>query len=182
MSETYFYTLKNGMKVVYSPLNVNTVTCCLRGLAGSSYEKQEEIGAAHTLEHLVTYGSKSFPTSYELQNTVLKNGGRITATTSRDDVAFLTKTLTTNFTDGLVFLSEIFLKPLLFEIDLDNAKRTIFQEILQNVENPSKHIGRISYKNLFQNQRFTHFNTGSINQFYKLKLIHIINFYINPQR
>ncbi|MBP7928185.1 insulinase family protein [Patescibacteria group bacterium] len=170
-------TLENGLKVVYIPHSVNSVTCCLRGLAGSNHETKNEIGAAHLIEHLVTYASKGYPSKNELRGIVLDRGGRIIGVTSRDDVAFLTKTLKKDYQFGLKYLKEIFSEPLLQNQNLETLKKIIYQEIHQNIENPQWHIGRIGYKILYPNQRFSHFNTGNLEDIEKLKYENVIQFY-----
>ena len=143
MKSLYRFTLSNGLRVVYIPYEaVNTVTICLRGLAGSNYETNDEIGIAHLLEHYVTFGSKKHPNTDKFRNIVLKRGGRITGTTSRDEVAFLVKILKPDVKYGLEYLSELFFYPELKKEKLQKVKKTVIQEIMQNIENPQSFISR----------------------------------------
>jgi len=176
MSSIKIISLENGFRVVFIPHKVGSVTCCLRGLAGSNYEKPDEVGVAHVLEHLCTYASKNFDTPAKLRGIVLANGGRVTGTTSRDDVAYLTKTLKENCEDGIKYLFETFAHPVLSQKNLEETKDIIKHEIYQNTENPKRYIGRISYQILFPNQRFSTFNTGSISDIDKLELDAITRF------
>lgn len=169
-------TLSNGLKVVYVPHKVGSVTCCLRGLAGSNYETANETGAAHILEHLCTFGSENYDSAEALRELVTKRGGRITGTTSRDDVAFLTKTLKESYQDGLNYLFEIFSRPVLTTKNLEKTKNIIKHEIYQNMENPVKHVGRVSYKILYPNQRFSNFNTGGVEDLKNIKLKNVEDF------
>ncbi len=176
MSSAKFISLENGLRVIFIPHKVGSVTCCLRGLAGSNYELPDEIGVAHVLEHLCTYASENYGSPSKLRSLVTANGGRATGTTSRDDVAFLTKTLKQNYEDGIKYLCEIFSRPLLTQENLEKTKKVIAHEVFQNMEDPKRHIGRISYQILFPDQRFSIFNTGRIEDIDKLELSTIINF------
>ncbi len=169
-------TLVNGLRIVYIPHVVGSVTVCLRGLAGSNYEKPYEIGAAHVLEHLSTFRSKKYSRDNFLRNIIFNNGGRITGTTSRDDVAYLVKTLKRDYRKALLFLSEVFFHPLLLENDLNKTKSIITHEIMQNIEDPKRHIGRISYKIMYPAQRFAELNTGNFRHLKSLTLENIKNF------
>lgn len=174
----------NGLKVILVPHRVGSVTACLRGLAGSNNEKLTELGAAHLLEHLLTFKSKNFFKEGRLRNIVLQKGGRTTGTTSRDDVAYLVKTLKEDYQRGLLFLSEIFFYPVLDKKDFEKSKKIVTHEILQNMESPSKHLSRISYRLLYPGQRFSKLNTGNIQDIDHLSLEILENFrekYYHPR-
>jgi predicted Zn-dependent peptidase len=164
------HRLNNGLQIILIPHKVGSVTSCLRGLAGSNFESPQQVGASHALEHLLTFKSQNFKREGHLRNIILQSGGRITGTTSRDDVAYLVKTLKKDYQKALLFLSEIFYHPYLEESDLDKTKKIISHEIQQNIENPQKHLARISYRLLYPGQRFSKLNTGNIDDLDKLNL------------
>ena len=139
----------NGLKVVHISHNTGSITSCLRGLSGSNYENATEVGAAHILEHLCTYASQKYKGPKKLRSMILDKGGRITGTTSRDDTAYFAKVLKKDYKRSIEYLSEIFLQPLLSTKYLEETKNAVKHEIYQNIENPKKHIGRISYKILY---------------------------------
>lgn len=170
----FFTTLKNGLKVILIPYKVDTVTCCLRGFAGSNYEQPQEIGAAHFLEHMITYGDEKYGSDF--RNIITKTGGRITATTSRDDVAFLTKTTRDSYIKGIEYLGKLFNTKNLNSDYFGQNLMAISQEILLNEENPQRNIGRISYKILYPNQRFSTYNTGKIQDIKKLDVNKLTKF------
>lgn len=166
-------TLSNGLRVIHIPHSVGSITACLRGLAGSNYEKPDEVGAAHVLEHLCTYATKTYNTPNKLRNVILSGGGRVTGTTSRDDVAFFAKVLNKDLLNAVEYLFEVFHQPLLDQDNLEDTKNIIRHEIYQNIEDPKRHIGRISYRILYPNQRLSTYNTGDIEDIDRLKLSRI---------
>ncbi len=147
-------TLANGLKVVHVPHDVGSITACLRGLAGSNYESPDEIGAAHVLEHLCMMQTNN--------RDITANGGRVTGTTSRDDVAFFAKVLKKDLAKAVSYLSEVFAQAHPNAQKLALAKNVIRHEIYQNIEDPKRHVGRISYKILYPEQRLASYNTGGV--------------------
>jgi len=169
-------TLVNGLKIVHVPHNVGSVTACLRGLAGSNYERDDEVGAAHVLEHLCTYATRKYNLPNKLRNVILLGGGRVTGTTSRDDVAFFAKVLKKDLSQAIEYLYQIFSQPILSIENLEKTKNIIEHEIYQNIEDPKKHIGRISYRILYPNQRLAVYNTGRVEDLKKLPLKKVVQF------
>lgn len=145
--------LKNGLRVCIIPrASIDSATIHLKGLAGSSYEKSNQIGSAHLLEHLnLLKGNK---------NKILINGGRILGVTSRDDVLYMVKVLKEDILDGLEFLSHIFDKNSFSNEDVMIQKKIVSQEIKRSQNIPEKIINSISYKILFPNDRLSIKNTG----------------------
>jgi len=137
-------TLVNGLKIVHVPHNVGSVTACLRGLAGSNYERDDEVGAAHVLEHLCTYATRKYNLPNKLRNVILLGGGRVTGTTSRDDVAFFAKVLKKDLSQAIEYLYQIFSQPILSIENLEKTKNIIEHEIYKL---PLKKV--VQFKNSF---------------------------------
>jgi predicted Zn-dependent peptidase len=155
-------SLKNGLPVVFIPhKGVDALTIHLRGCVGSSYEKPDEIGAAHLTEHLLLQKN---------QNKVHFYGGRIVGVTARDNVLFMVKVLKDDFERGLDFLSENLINETFNASDLEIQKRVATQEIKRHLEMPEKYIARVAYKNLFPGGRMATLNTGSIESVAKMEL------------
>lgn len=161
--------LKNGLGVYVIPrADVDSVTIHLKGLAGSNYEKSNQIGLAHLLEHLnLLKGNK---------NKILINGGRILGVTSRDDVLYMVKVLKEDVLDGLEFLSHIFDKNSFSNEDATTQKKIVIQEIKRSQNIPEKIINSISYKILFPNDRLSIKNTGYENHIRALEIKELNSF------
>lgn len=173
--------LRNGLKIVVVPHKVKTITACLRILCGSNIENKKEIGAAHMLEHL----SMRAASKTERANKILFNGGRFTGTTSRDDVAFFAKIMKKDLPNALDFLRSCITLTDFSQTDLQKTKEEVCQEINMNIQDPMKYVYRLSYKNIFPNQRPAEFNTGDISHVKALSLDTLINFktqYYDPSK
>ncbi len=67
-------TLKNGLRIIMlERKNRNAVTLEIRYNVGSAYDKPNEIGSAHLLEHMMFRGTKQIGTNnYQKEKTILK--------------------------------------------------------------------------------------------------------------
>ncbi|OGC69608.1 hypothetical protein A2415_03485 [candidate division WWE3 bacterium RIFOXYC1_FULL_39_7] len=171
MIKPIFNQLSNGLNVVLLPSKeIETVVVQLRGKAGSNYEKEGEIGAAHFLEHFVLKGTDNYPNHKKLTQLINDVGGKFVGATSRDDVLFGVHVLKEDIENALIFLSEIFYKSLLEEKNVRNLKDVIKQEILRYNDMPEKLIGRIGYRILFPENRLAKLNTGESDDVERLNL------------
>ena len=163
------FNLKNGLKTcVLTNKSVDSVTIHLKGLAGSNFEKSNQIGSAHLLQHLnLTQGNK---------NKLLSRGGKIIGVTSRDDVLYMVKVLKADVIDSLEFLSNIFNNPQFSKSEFEKQKEIAIQEITRMKNVPEKLIGRISHKLMFPKDRLAKFNTGDENDIRRLQTNNIADF------
>ncbi len=163
------FSLKNGLQVILvSKEDSETVACSLMGKAGSMYERGEEIGAAHFLEHIVLEGSKDYPSSDKVSEIVENVGGIHGAATNKDIVQYWTKTLSEYLEQSLIYLSQVALFPLIADKDVEKHKKIIEQEILRFKASPENYLPRLAYQGIFPNQRIGGLNTGDIDDIKKI--------------
>ena len=178
MVKTNLITLDNKLKVLFIPrTEISSLTIQLKGRAGSNFELENEIGAAHMLEHLVLQGSHKYPSPRLLQSLVTGQGGIYFGVTSRDDVRFGVKILKEDLEYAFEFLAEVFYNPLLQERTFLLQKIIIEHEILNFKVNPKRLIARVSNKILFPKSRMEKFNTGDSSDVEKLSYENILKFY-----
>lgn len=170
--------LENGMRVCLLPnREVGSIAVYLKGLAGSNYETLANVGASHLLEHLVLKGSQNFLGERDLLNPITDEGGKYIGVTSRDDVLFGTHTLSGHLEKSLLFLSEIFYRPLLRDKDISEVKALMNAEISRCFDNPEKLVSRLAYESLFPSSRLAKFNIGDIDDLKNLNIDKIRNFH-----
>lgn len=163
------FILPNRLRVVLLPYSTHSVTAILRGTAGSNYETRDYIGTAHALEHALTQTINLNP--------ITQKGGKLTATTSREDVAYIIKILKGNYVDALVYLADILFSADFSGLNLELLKKQVSREIAHNSENPALQIGRIAYKALYPTDRLSIYNTGNLSDIQKLSLQKLTFFY-----
>ncbi|MCX7871480.1 MAG: insulinase family protein [bacterium] len=102
--------------------------------AGSLYEKEEEKGIAHLIEHSVFRGSKNYPS--DIPKYINYLGGYTNAYTSYDQTVYYIKLPTYNLDKGLDVLIDMVLNPLFKEEDVNSEKNIIFHEINMRDDEP----------------------------------------------
>ena len=163
------FNLKNGLKICIIPnKSVGSVTIHLKGIAGSNFEKPNQVGSAHLLQHLnLTQGNK---------NKILSRGGKIIGVTSRDDVLYMVKVLKEDVIDSLEFLSTIFTKKEFSQNEFEKQKEVAIQEVTRVKNAPEKLVTRISNKLMFPKDRMAKFNTGDEIDIRRLQINNIYDF------
>lgn len=126
-------TLENGVKVVQigqKHLHRASVSVCFR--VGSRYETPRDNGLSHFLEHMVFRGTKTHPSSYELNLAVERLGGTLFAATSPDSTEFEISLPSENLAEGIRILSEIVRFPLYQEMEIE--RQVIAEEIREELD------------------------------------------------
>ncbi|MFZ5424377.1 MAG: M16 family metallopeptidase [Patescibacteria group bacterium] len=171
------FQLKNGLQILHLPYKeVDSVTLSLKGFAGAVFEKENEIGVAHFLEHLVFDGTEKYQTSKKLDDVLDNVGGTSNAGTSKEYVEYWAKTLSQHKKLNFDYISQIVLHPLLRQKGIDKEKGVIEQEINRFKDSPEALSPRIAYKILFPNQRLGHFISGDIEDIMKIDKENINSF------
>ncbi|MFC1722170.1 M16 family metallopeptidase [Patescibacteria group bacterium] len=137
MQERVVHTLENGFKVVHIPFeNIESATFRLFGRAGSLWETDDSLGAAHFLEHVVFEGTKKYPDPDKLKRVVLDVGGSTNAYTSFNQVSFVAKTLKSDMENAFDLLSQLVIDPLINQKEVSKHKKIITQELNRRLDNP----------------------------------------------
>ncbi len=169
MKDIYQSKLKNGLRyILINQKGAGSVTVHLRGLAGSRFEKNTEVGASHILEHLLL--------NNKYRDKVFNQGGKIVGVTGREDILFMVKVRKTDLEIALEYLSSILKSADIDNKTFSNEKKVVIEEIRRFSNVPEKLIGRLSYQLLFPKQRVSSFNTGNINDLNKLSLTDVLKF------
>ena len=145
------FILKNNLTVLYLPIDSSeSVLVSMVGKVGRRAENDQEIGAAHFLEHLFFDGTNSRPTSFEVNKYLEEYGGEHNGFTGSEGVEYYVKILADKAEIAFNFLSDIFLNSLLQEIEKE--RKVIGQEVAAKKDNPIDILQRVSLSNLYPNQ------------------------------
>lgn len=168
VTNPYIFKLKNNLKVIFIPLKeAKAVYVNYRVKAGSNYETNSQIGAAHLVEHLLMHKDK---------NLLTKHGGKVYGITSRDECLFYIKSLREHFDTAVQYLANILTSQEIEIGDVLIQKDIIKQEIKRVLGNPEREIFRRSYSTLYPNTRLAKLNTGELEDIDKLELEEVENF------
>ncbi len=147
-------TLTNGFKVGFLYIKeAKFATFHLRGLAGTNYESESQIGAAHAIEHCLM---SSYVPICNLETAT------IVGVTDRDYVLYMIKALEHEYENTLELLSSILFSKTIDAANLEHNKRIINAEVQRIYDNPEKLLSRIgTYNVMFRNTRLAKINQGT---------------------
>ncbi|MBI3366148.1 insulinase family protein [Candidatus Roizmanbacteria bacterium] len=146
--KTELFTLPNGLRVILIDTKAfPTLTTLLIVGAGSRYELEENNGVAHFLEHMFFKGSKKYPDPFTLTSTIESLGGIWNAFTSKDYTGYFIKATSEHFDIVIDVLSDVLLRPLFKEEEIEKEKGVIVEEINMYEDMPQSLVGDL-YENL----------------------------------
>jgi len=146
-------TLNNGMKIIFIPLDVMTISIGFFIKAGSRYENDSNSGIAHFLEHMMFRGTMNRP-SDKLLLELEKLGCIYNAATSYEFTYYETHG---NYKDGLHLLDimvDLYLNPKFDQKDIDIEKGVVIEEINMNLDKPDRTVANELYKLVFNGSGF----------------------------
>ena len=122
-------TLPNGARIVFERMEgVRSVSLGIWVGAGSRFERAEEGGSAHFIEHMLFKGTET-RTAAQLAEEADSLGGQLNAYTTRDNTCFYTRVLDTHLPRAAEVLADMFFRSRFDEADVENEKGVIGEEI-----------------------------------------------------
>ncbi len=135
--ELYIRDLPNGGKlIVKSRDDTSAVAIHVWFKVGSVYEKYDEKGMAHFLEHMLFNGSEKYPYG-EADKIVESLGGNLNAGTSKDYTFYHVEIASPYWRQALEVLYQITMKATLDEKMMKKEKEIVIEELRRGKDNPS---------------------------------------------
>ena len=134
------WSLSNGATCVVTEMEYSSLTCVdFWCRAGSFYERPEEEGMAHFLEHMIFKGSKNlFEGEFDLKIESL--GGSSNAATGLDDVHYHILIPPNNIKEAISLLIELISSPQINKEAFEIEKEVVLEEIAQSNDQPEEVI------------------------------------------
>jgi predicted Zn-dependent peptidase len=130
------HTLANGMRVVTERMpGLASASLGIWIGAGGRHERESETGVAHFLEHMAFKGTET-RSAYDIAVAIENVGGYLNAYTSRDATAYFARVLGEDAPLALDLLSDILVRPVFSEHDIELERGVILQEIGQALDTP----------------------------------------------
>jgi predicted Zn-dependent peptidase len=143
----------NALRIITVPSkSTQTVTVLVLVGTGSKYEKEDEKGISHFLEHMYFKGTKKRPSSLEIAETLDKVGGIYNAFTSQEYTGYFAKVSREHFDLALDWVSDIFLNSTLPEKEIEKERGVIIEEINMRKDHPMEHVQVLWQKLLYGDQ------------------------------
>lgn len=139
--------LENGLRIITVPMKDNpTVTVFVLVEAGSKYEKREQNGLSHFLEHMCFKGTEKRPESSDISTELDSIGAVYNAFTGHEYTGYYAKAQFARFDELLDVVSDMYLNPLLPQKEIDKERGVIIEEINMYEDLPQHKV-----QNLFFN-------------------------------
>lgn len=146
--------LKNGIRVVTEEIKgVQTVSLGTWVGVGSRYEKRDENGISHFLEHMAFKGTTT-RSALEIMRQVEDVGGYINAYTGKDMTGYYVHLLKENLPIGLDIISDIVQHAAMDQKELDTEKGVILQELSMYKDRPDYVVAQNFDETAYANQPF----------------------------
>ncbi len=141
--------MTNGLEVMRVPMSgVESVSVVVMARTGSRYEKPKAYGVAHFLEHMVFKGTKKFPTTKVISETVDSIGAQFNAFTSEEATAFYIRSASKDLDLSLEMLGQLTTQPLILPEEIDKERGVILEEMHMYEDQPA------SYNSILFNEMF----------------------------
>lgn len=145
--------LASGLEALLVPLKeTQTVTVLILVRAGSEYEKKEQNGISHFLEHMCFKGTAKRPSSKEITTLMDGLGADFNAFTSQEHTGYYIKTDHRHLEMALDVISDIYLNSLFKEEDVEKEKGVVIEEMNLDEDTPTSQIYDIFLKLLYGDQ------------------------------
>ena len=136
--------LSNGLSVlVLKDTRFPLVSTRLYVGAGSTYERPEEAGISHVLEHMVFKGTTTRPKN-AISQEVEAAGGYLNAATSYDYTVYITDMPDRHWKLGMDVVRDMAFNPTLDPAELESEKDVIVAELKRGEDDPGSRL----FKNL----------------------------------
>ncbi|HSX39503.1 MAG TPA: pitrilysin family protein [Candidatus Saccharimonadales bacterium] len=170
--------LSSGTRFVHfyrpnMPLSIDLVA-----MAGSKYNAEGKEGTAHFLEHILTAGTKDFPTKDKLAEFIEDLGGSMSASTGPHNLSLKVAVGDPNdAASAIKLLSEELLNSLFADKAVESERSVILKELGTKKSNPVRILADISRSLLYQKTDIGRSNLGSDESIKSITKDDLLEFY-----
>lgn len=178
MKKPTIYKLPSGLNILLHPLKeLTTVTILILVKNGADYERKDNNGISHFIEHLVFKGSKRFPGPTILATELDKIGAEYNAFTSYEYTGYYIKTFSEYLAKAIEIISDVVISPIFPKEEIEKERKVILEEINYNEDTPTRLISDLLIKTLYGDQSAGRPILGTKQTIKTLSRDKILNFY-----
>jgi len=146
-------TLANGLRILTAPMpHTYSVAVTIYIGAGSRYEREEQAGLSHFVEHLCFKGSQKRPTSKDISEAVDRVGGMLNGATDRELTVYHCKVAAPHFPLALDVLVDLVRAPRFEPQEMEKERRVILEELAMVADTPGQLVDLIIDQALWADQ------------------------------
>ena len=158
MSKRPFRTVTpQGTEILVEPLS--HVRSCSVGFwvkRGSCWERPEEEGLAHFIEHTVFKGTERYPHPQVMAEATDRLGGNVDAFTGKETACFYGKVLRDQLPALVDLLGDLVTTPRFAEDELVRERQVILEEIAQSEDQPDDWVSEMFYAHFWPGGTLAH--------------------------
>ncbi|HUQ90077.1 MAG TPA: pitrilysin family protein [Bryobacteraceae bacterium] len=144
-------TLPNGITVITEQMtHVRSVSVGIWVTAGSRNETPQQNGISHFIEHMLFKGTQN-RSAEDIARQVDSMGAHLDAFTSKELVCFNAKMLDDHLSQAFDVLSDLVLRPLFLDEDIEKEKGVVLEELKMEVDNPEYLVHDIFSSSIWKN-------------------------------
>ncbi len=146
-------TLSNGFRVAVDEMpHTRSATVSIYVGAGSRYERDEEAGLSHFLEHMLFKGASRRPTAREISEAIESVGGIHNAATDRELTVYYAKVPHTAALETIDILADMVRAPVMDAAELEKERHVILEELASVEDSPGELAGILIDETMWPNQ------------------------------
>ncbi len=147
------HVLPNGLRVLVAPmLHTRSATVALFYGMGSRYERAEEQGIAHLVEHMLFKGSERYPTAQRISETIEGVGGILNAATDKELTVYWAKVASRHTDLAFDLLTDMVQHPLFEPEELEKEKKVVLEELGLAQDAPGEWVHQLFFELLWPDQ------------------------------
>jgi len=133
--------LANGLRLITAPMPLaRSVAISVYVGAGSRYERSEEAGISHFVEHLCFKGTAKRPTAQLISEAIDGVGGILNAATDREYTVFYAKVARPHLELALDVLCDLVRAPLFDAAELEKERKVVLEELASVADSPGQQV------------------------------------------
>jgi predicted Zn-dependent peptidase len=156
--------------------DTESVTIMFLVNVGSRYEKEEEKGLAHFVEHTLFKGTQARPSSKQIGMEIESLGGSSNAFTSYDYTGYYIKSPAINFEKSFAVLADMFSNSVFADSEIEKERGVIIEEIRMYEDRPTSKVVQEWGKNFYQGNSLGELITGNEESVRNMKREQFLNF------
>jgi len=154
--------LENGLRVITSSM-AHTRSVCISIFVGtgSRYERTEEAGTSHFIEHLCFKGTDKRATAKEISEAIEGVGGMLNGGTDKEITVYWCKVARPHFSLALDVLVDMLRNSKFDGQSMEKERRVIIEELNMSMDSPPQRVNLLIDEVLWPDQPLGHDVAGS---------------------
>jgi len=170
-------TLKNGLRLITSENNqTEAVTILILVGAGGRFERKDQIGMTHFLEHMFFKGSKNYPTAFDISRELDSIGSHYNAHPMEESTVYYVQSSVKDFKKAFSVVTDMYLNPVFDEQEFEPEKNVIIAEINMHRDIPQSHVQSMNQEQMYGDHPLGYNLGGTVETISKMTKEDTINF------